>query len=259
MFYSGSERKLCSEIANLFAEVPDTTSLNANIFISPHAGYIYSGLTASHLFARLQREQFKTVIVVSPSHQEYFRGVSVYPGSAYATPLGDVAIDKQKAKLLGEESKFIFFGEQGHRKEHGVEVQLPFLQYALGPFSFVPVVMGAQDEYIIDELAEKLALVMDADTALVVSSDLSHYHKKTVADKLDSRVASHLQSFSHAALYDELQRGTCEACGGGGIIAAMRVIEKIYKPNTAILHRSDSGDVTGDTAQVVGYLSASLN
>lgn len=258
-FYSEEPDELRLHIATLFEQVPEKKNTDSAFFIAPHAGYIYSGLTASYLYTRLQKKQFRTIVVISPSHYDYFRGISIYPGTSYETPLGEVVIDKEKADKLIADSKLIRYSEQGHRQEHAVEVQLPFLQYALGDFLFIPIVMGTQDEETIDELADKLQYIIGDDTAIVVSSDLSHFHKKNAANIIDGRLAAHIQSFNHEALYNDLQSGICEACGGGGIVAAMRVISALNKPKPDILHRSDSGDFSGDNSRVVGYLSATLS
>lgn len=259
MFYSEDNAELRLHIQTLFGEVADTSETTARVFVAPHAGYMYSGLTAAHLFAKLRKNQFRTAIVISPSHQEYFQGISIFPGSAYITPFGEVPVNKQKADIMTKGSTLLHYSERGHRGEHAVEVQLPFLQHVLGDFDFIPVVMGFQDNEAIAALADRLQLVLDDETAIVVSSDLSHFHKKSAANVIDTRLTGHITAFNHHALYTDLQSGICEACGGGGIVAAMRVVENCSTPQPVILHRSDSGDTSGDNSRVVGYLSATLN
>ncbi len=258
-FYHGSSAKLEDDINTLFYAARQISPLNSTAFIVPHAGYLYSGLTAAHVYANLYPGRYKSVIIISPSHYEYFEGISIYPGKAYRTPLGEVPIDSEKAVFLTEKSRYIFFGEQGHRREHGVEVHLPFLQKINSSFSFVPVVIGTRDNEMIDELAQKLSALIDEDTLLIASSDLSHFHTREIAGKLDGLLTKHVVNFDYNNLQNDILTGACEACGAGAIIALMKALDGKQISNPVILHKSDSSDVTRNTSAVVGYLSASLN
>ncbi len=258
-FYPSNPKQLKEEI-NLLLTVskPEMKLSNLVGIVSPHAGYIYSGRTAAFGYNLLRNKNYKTVIIISPSHKEYFPGISIYDGDAYETPLGKVPVNKDAALKLAEGSKIIFLGTAGHNEEHAVEVQLPFLQTVLYNFSIVPVVMGDQGKIFIDELANKLAGVMNDSTVIVASSDLSHYHNKIEAYNLDSIVEKRIEQFDFEGLQKDLERGNCEACGGGPIIAMMKASSILGKKQAALLDRSDSGDSTGDDLEVVGYLSAAI-
>ncbi len=258
-FYPSNSKQLKEEI-NLLLSVSKPEAGIANLIgiISPHAGYIYSGRTAAYAYNLLRTKNFKTVIIISPSHREYFPGISIYDGDAYETPLGEVPINKGMAEKITAGSKLIFQGISGHKEEHAVEVQIPFLQSVLYNFSVVPIVMGDQGKIYINELARKLAEVIDNSTLIVASSDLSHYHNKIEAYELDSIVEKRIEEFDYEGLQLDLEQGNCEACGGGPIIAMMKAASMLDKKKSAILDRSDSGDSTGDDLEVVGYLSAAV-
>ena len=153
-------------------------------------------------------------------------------------------------------TNIIFKGYEGHRREHALEVQLPFLQSVLQDFKIVPVVMGDQSKRNIDALAKKLAEVSDDETLIVASSDLSHFYSKSQADKLDSVVEKRVREFDYESLQFDLENHTCEACGGGPIVALMKAANLKNIRHSMVLSRTDSGDVTGDNSEVVGYLSA---
>lgn len=257
MFYPADEENLKTEV-DLLLSITDTENKfnNAVGLISPHAGYMYSGKTAAVGFNAVSEKKIDTVIIISPSHNEYFAGVSIYNGDAYRTPLGAVEINKSISEKLSEEGKFIFEGIEGHRKEHAIEVQIPFLQRIFENFSIVPVVMGDQRDVFVDKLADKLAEVIDDKTLIVASSDMSHFYPKEKASHLDSIVEEHIKKFDYAGLQKDLNNRICEACGGGPIVAMMKAADKAGKTRSKILARSDSGDVTGDDSSVVGYLSA---
>ncbi len=108
----------------------------------------------------------------------------------------------------------------------------------------------------LDKLAKKLAELSDDETLIVASSDLSHFYSKSHADRLDSIVEKRIREFDFNNLQTDLDTHVCEACGGGPIVALMKSADLKNVRHSLVLNRSDSGDVTGDNKEVVGYLSA---
>lgn len=228
-----------------------------NALVTPHAGYTYSGLTAAYGYNTINGKKYSTVIILSPSHHEYFPGISIYDGDAYETPLGLVPVNHDISELLVKGSKRIYRGKEGHREEHAIEVQLPFLQTVLNDFSIVPVVMGDQNQVYVEALAESLASVLNDETLVVVSTDLSHYHSHQKADLMDAKIAEQIEMLNYTGLMRDLNSGKSEACGGGLILALLKAVEQ--KQNKAkVIHRTTSGEVSLDYQQVVGYLSAAI-
>lgn len=256
-FYPSDPQKLNKEISEMLDNSKIGRSFK-NIFgiVVPHAGYIYSGNTACYAFNLIRDKKYKTVVVISPSHSEYFPGISVYEGDAYETPLGVIEVDREKAEKLCEDSRIIFKGVQGHGREHALEVQLPILQSVLKDFKIVPIVIGDQGKMFVDELAVHLVNIYDEHTLIVASSDLSHFHDSVTADHLDSIVEKRINDFDFNKLQSDLESNNCEACGGGPIVAMMKTASLLNITHSEVLKRTDSGDVTGDKNEVVGYLSA---
>jgi MEMO1 family protein len=260
MFYEDSPLVLKKNIEGYLkdAGVPEIKGV-IHAIISPHAGYVYSGFTAAHAYKILKGQKYDCVIAVGPSHREYFEGISIYPGDAYLTPLGEVKINKAVRTDLLKSSHRILLREEGHRSEHSIEVQLPFLQSVLGEFSFVPVIMGDQRAQFCIELADALEKASAKRRILLVaSSDLSHFHPSEEAVKLDERVVSEVQNFDPEKFIEKLEEETFEACGGGPIAAVMQTARKLGANKVEILHYCNSGDITGDKQSVVGYLSAAF-
>lgn len=256
-FYPRNPIELSNQIDSFLKEAnPDFKADKTIGLVSPHAGYVYSGKTAAYGFNQLLNKDIENVIIISPSHREYFPGISVYDGDGYETPLGKVKINQKIADSLINGSKLIFRGIQGHRMEHAVEVQIPFLQKILKNFNIVPVVMGDQGKIFVDELSERLADIADEKTIIIASSDMSHFYDAETANKLDSVVENHINNFTYEELHHDLETKKCEACGGGPIVVLMKTADLLSKQKARVLHRSDSGDVTGDKSEVVGYLSA---
>jgi hypothetical protein len=258
-FYPGDKDKLREQIDWLLRiDYKDNVLNNIAGLVAPHAGYIYSGRTAAFAYNTIKNKNYKTVIIISPSHKEYFPGVSVYEGDGYITPMGVVNVNKDIVNQLTEGSINIFKGSEGHRQEHGVEVQLPFLQFIFQDFNIVPIVMGDQSKIYIDELAERISDSVDENTLVIASSDLSHFYSRHIAKKLDSIVEKRINDYDYEGLYSDLEHKRCEACGGGPIIAMMKSIDLKGKNKAIVLNRSDSGDTTKNIDEVVGYLSAAV-
>lgn len=259
MFYPAEENELRNEISMLLSG-SETRAVPGNIraIIAPHAGYLYSGRTAAYAYKMLEGKKFSTVVVISPSHREYFPGACIFEGSAYRTPLGDIPVNEALREKVLDGAKDIFSGTKGHRLEHALEVQLPFLQMLLEGFTVLPIVIGDQHKSFVYELADRLARSVDDKTLIVASSDMSHFHTKQKAYNLDSVVEERIKAFDYEGLLTDLELRRCEACGGGPIAAVMRTASLLGAKKSMIIDRSDSGDVTGDNSEVVGYLSAVL-
>ncbi len=260
MFYPHDGKNLMKQVVELTERAkPKRIKGNLIALISPHAGYLYSGLTAAHGFKLLKGKSYDTVVIIAPSHHEYFEGVSVYPGNAYRTPLGEVLIDIELRKELLKSTSLIKESSQGHGDEHAVEVQLPFLQIELTNFKLLPIVIGNQTKDVIYKVGEVIGSVLRNKKALIVAStDLSHYHPYDVAIKLDKIAIDHIAKFDYENLLSDLNDQNTEACGGGAAAAALIAANILGANKVELLHSCNSGDITGDKGGVVGYMSAAV-
>ncbi len=263
-FYTSDPDALRLEIETLINDaVPPDISGDILALICPHAGYVYSGHVAASGYALLKEGQFETVVVISPCHVEYFRFASIYDGDAYETPLGLVKIDKELSREIASLSDFVQIGPDGHgtgprgRGEHSLEVQIPFLQVALGDFRIVPIVMGDQSADVVDGLGAALAGALEGRNILIVAStDLSHFHDDGTARKLDGEFLKQLEAFDSDGLKRSIASGKTEACGGGPSAAAMIASANLGGQGCTVLKYANSGDISGDHGNVVGYVSA---
>jgi len=237
--------------------------------LAPHAGYVYSGATAAAAYAALGAWRPGRVVVLAPSHREAFPGACAWspaPGRAapgcWGTPLGEVEVDHDFLARWGSATPLLRFGAEGHRGEHSLELQLPFLQRALGRFRLAPVVLGEQSGSTVNTLALSLAEVLSAEeppvaTLIVASSDLSHFHPLAEARELDGRF---LELFSHGdpdKLREALGDGRCEACGGGPAAAMLACCVRLMaEPRVRLLDYRTSAEAGGDASSVVGYGAA---
>ncbi len=256
MFYPAERNRLSDTVVKYLDMVPSDRYGNHLGIVSPHAGYHYSGKTSAYSVKTLKNTVPKRVVVMGPSHYKFFDGSCVYNGDVYRTPLGDLPVDLEFARELSKINNLVFAGEAGHGREHSIEVILPFLQMTIGGFNLVPVIMGNQNEENIEALSSALSELYSEDTILVASSDLSHFHPRSLAKKLDSVVAEDINMNDPDKLLGDIISDRCQACGGGLIVTMMKVLNEKAGAKSRVLHLTDSGETTGDTSEVVGYLSS---
>jgi len=263
LFYPGSVHELEKNIQSYLSSVSipdDVVNAHINAIIVPHAGYVYSGQTAAYAYNAVMNKSYDAIIVVGPSHKKYFKGISLYPGDAYRTPLGDVKIDKELRDDMIDENNRIVLSDEGHIEEHSIEVQLPFLQLIFGDFQFVPVVMGDQTRSTVEKLSRKIDEICHRKNALLIAStDLSHYYPYESAVNIDSGVIDAVSRYDHDGLMTRLEQRHVEACGGGPMVAVMEASKLLGGKVSHVLHYCNSGDVSGDKSAVVGYLAASMS
>jgi AmmeMemoRadiSam system protein B len=219
---------------------------------------MYSAGVAARAYRQIVDQDYEVVAVISPSHREYFTEISVYDGHAYSTPLGIIPVDKELAEALVDTNSQIILSEKGHRfDEHALEVQLPLLQEVLNDFKLLPIVIGEHSYDNIVTLADGLATVLQERKALIVaSSDLSHFYDAQKARSLDNLVVERIKQFDEEKLFNDLQSGKCEMCGGGPVVTTMKASKLLGANSSEVLTYRHSGDISGDRNEVVGYLSA---
>jgi AmmeMemoRadiSam system protein B len=258
-FYPATEQQLRSDLDQMFRTVqPVQVTGTIHGLVAPHAGYMYSGSVAASAYQLIRKKTFDTVVVIAPSHRDPFAGVSVFSGS-YSTPLGSIPSHMELIERLTAESDVIRKSDLGHRDEHSLEVQLPFLQYCLHDFQLVPLVMGSQNWKTCSELGELLGKTLrHTNSIIIASSDLSHYHDQTTANRLDQVIIDAFNDFNEERLYEDVSSGKCEACGAGPMIAMMIASKRLGATHAQVICYQTSGEISNDYNQVVGYLAGMI-
>lgn len=257
-WYPGDPSVLRRDIAGYFRKVPDRELPGEVVgLIAPHAGYRYSGQVAAYAYRLVRGKKYDAVVLIGPSHRVAFPGVSVWGGGAFETPLGRVPVHEKLVEEMKRSCGIIIDFPAAHAGEHSLEIQLPFLQVALGDFSFVPLVMGDQNAATCRNLAEVIVQAGKNRRLLIVaSSDLSHFHEDKKARALDGVALKHMQDNDVEGLLENLARDQTEACGGGPMAVAMLAARGLGASHSLVLKYAHSGEVTGDHQSVVGYASA---
>ncbi len=253
-FYPATAEKIEAMIAHfnrlLDENVKDPSILQTKTqaVIVPHAGYVYSGFTANVAHRLLGNSKPERVVVIGPSHRVYLQGTSVSEQERFETPLGELPIDRTLAAEIIRRFGMGFV--PAAHQEHSTEVQMPFIKHYLPDVSVVEMVYGDEDPRNLAPVIEWL--LGDPGTAVVISTDLSHYYDIEKAKALDSICLDAVARLDPS----ELHRG-CEACGKIGV-EAMVIAAKDMGRKPVLLDYRTSADASGDTSQVVGYMSAAF-
>ena len=246
MFYPHSATALSADVRSYLAAArsPDLGRPTPKALIVPHAGYIYSGPVAATAYVRLlpAHSTIRRVVLLGPARRVALRGIALPDASAFSTPLGAIDIDQDAAATLRRQSGIGISGA-AHAEEHALEVQVPFLQSVLDRFTLVPLVVGYASG---DEVAAVLDLLWGGDeTVIIVSSDLSHYHRYADAQSIDRATADTI--LNEASTLDHEQ-----ACGATPINGLLTVARR-RALRVELCDLRNSGDTAGDRSRVVGY------
>jgi MEMO1 family protein len=255
-FYPEQPKRLESFLTTSFQTISnDNTIASPRGLICPHAGYVYSGRTASFSFEAVKTITPKTIVILGPSHRIPFNGVSIDNATAYGTPLGNISIDNSLSETLRNHHPSIDFIEEAHIQEHSIEVELPFLQVLYQhSFKIISIVMGQQTQPLINTLAEALIEHCDSENTLIIaSSDFSHFYSAEKAEKMDRRALDLITNREMESFYKENNNGKIQCCGFGPIMVTDLVMKAWSVTNCKERHYCHSGDVSGDLSSVVGY------
>ena len=253
-FYPSNRKELEKMLTTFFEKARKEVKERENAIgiIVPHAGYIYSGLTAAYAYASLPKNPKKTIVIIGPNHTGYGSEVSVYPGGKWKTPLGEVEVNEEFVDEIIKNCKLAEKDEAAHIYEHSIEVQLPFLQFLCGNnFKIVPICLMNQSLEVAECLANAL-MKTKKEFLLVASSDLNHYENYEVTQKKDIELIKTIISLDLKKFYQTLERLNVSACGYG-VIATLMSLTKKMNGKIELIKHSTSAEVSKDYLNVVGY------
>jgi len=270
-WYEGNPKTL-ARIVDQYLDQAELPELPGEVIavIAPHAGHKYSGAVAGYAFAAVRGETlrrsaqgrpFDLVAILSPMHQPYYESLLTTAHEAYATPLGEVPVDKEVIADLDARLRTVL-GEGltpvAYDQEHSLEIELPFLQRALAEeFKLLPVMVRAQSAKVSQLLGAALAETLCGKNALIVAStDLSHFYTQKEAVAFDTEMLRRIESFSPEDVFRAEKDEQGFACGLGALTAVLWAARALGADTVKVLRHATSGDVTGDFSSVVGYGAA---
>ena len=254
-FYDARPDRLDRDVrARLAAAGGDAPPRGAFGAIVPHAGYVYSGSVAAATYARLRIPG--VCVILCPNHTGRGAPAALDPSDAWRTPLGDVPVDRRLAGRIAELAPSLEEDAEAHRREHSLEVQLPFLQALRPDVAFVPICIGEPRLALCREIGDALAAVRAEEAEpplLLASSDMNHYESREIGRRKDDLALARTEKLDAEGLFRTVLTESISMCGFLPATALLFAARGAGAGPAAIVARRDSGDETGDTSSVVGY------
>jgi AmmeMemoRadiSam system protein B/AmmeMemoRadiSam system protein A len=269
-FYSSDPEVLKADLRKFFSQAkPCTSTGNVLAIISPHAGYVFSGVVAASAFNQIDKnKKYDNIFVIGSSHYVAFDGAAIYNKGNFETPLGTVQVNIDLANKLINDYDVFIYNDQAHTNEHSLEVQLPFLQYLLKDnFRIVPILLGTHSTDICYKIAEALLPYFNENNLFVISSDFSHYPAYKDACTVDRQTAEAIKSNS-VEKFAEVINSTMEKnvpgletclCAWPTVLSLLFMTQNDPEININLIEYRNSGDTDeGDKSRVVGYNAISF-
>lgn len=230
--------------------------------ISPHAGYVYSGAIAAHGFAELAFDGKPDVfIIVGIDHRGYGSSpASIQTEGGWETPFGIANINNEiSTKILSNSSK-ISDSPNSHSAEHSLELQVPFIQFIFGEKAeIIPIMISSGSFSIFQEVGNAIAEgAKDSNVSLIASTDFTHFESAKDAKKQDEKAIDAILKLDEELLYNTVKDYRISMCGYGSTSTVIHAAKKLGANKAKLLKYGNSGEVSGDFQQVVGYGSLKL-
>jgi AmmeMemoRadiSam system protein B len=259
-FYQGSPSALRDQVER-FVDI-DVKKVKALGIVSPHAGVVYSGSVAGAVYSRVELPE--TFVLIGPNHTGLGAPVSLMTKGSWETPLGTIRINEDLAATVLAKSRRIHEDAIAHLREHSLEVQLPFIQYLKKEFSIVPIQMmdtrletcievGDAIASAIAECGVRSAEFKKKGVLIVASSDMSHYVSAETAKNKDHKAINRILELDAQGLYYTVRDEGISMCGFGPAVAMLTACKVLGATKAELVKYTNSGEVSGDYDQVVGY------
>lgn len=256
-FYPGDAPTLGQEVCRLVASAHvEPEPGRTVVVIVPHAGYVYSGATAGHAYARVRGKHPRRILLIGCSHRALVPTSSVYCSGAFACPTGLLPIDEAMAEIVAERLRSV--DTRSHMFEHSLEVQLPFVAAMFGSVPIVPILFGSPPTQWHVTAGQILAELADPQDLMVASTDLSHYSNEEAANELDQRTIRHILAMDPVSLRDSADTGDCAMCGASAVVVAVSFARAMGAAKAELLDYRTSAAASGDRSRVVGYAAISM-
>jgi len=258
-FYPGSPKALKLAISELLPSEYELKKKKGIAVVSPHAGYIYSGNLAAKTLSSIMIPE--TVVIIGTNH--HGTGFSAALSTrTWNMPFGPVPIDMDFSTHLLTNSSHIKHDETAHGSEHSLEVQIPFLQYLQKQLSIVPLAISHVSLSVCLEIAESLTQTIKLsgkEVLLVASTDMSHYEPRRIAEQKDLLAIKCIKELKPEKLYHTVKDNNISMCGVLPVAITLFAAKILGATSTKLIGYTDSGYVSGDTDQVVGYAGLSIS
>jgi AmmeMemoRadiSam system protein B len=256
-FYPGGEESLRTALSQLIPEHASPKPVKG--IISPHAGYVYSGAIAGRVFSQVAIPA--TVLIIGPNHHGTGAAAALYPDGEWLTPLGTTIINSRLNALLLQHTPYVQSDSAAHRLEHSLEVQLPFIQRLRPDATISALCIGHGDYAPLRDIGHGIAAAIKeygGEVLIVASSDMTHYESADVARQKDHQALDRVLALDGKGLLEVCQKRGITMCGVAPATVMIEAALQLGATQAELVMYGNSGDVTGDNQQVVGYAAVTV-
>ena len=225
--------------------------------VSPHAGYMYSGACAGKGFGRIALDG--TVILLGINHFHYGTGspLAIDGHDEWETPLGRIRLDRELRFELSDKSRFFAVDLDAGCDEHSLEVQVPFIQYLNPVTKLLPIVVYSRNLPELLECGNEIGRLFAgrSDLTMVASTDMSHYIPADEARELDFQAIGEILRLDPEGLYKTVSRLGISMCGVAPTVVMLAAAREAGATRAELIDYTNSGEVSGNLKEVVGYAS----
>ncbi|HEY6560261.1 MAG TPA: AmmeMemoRadiSam system protein B [Polyangiaceae bacterium] len=262
-FYPALPVALAAEVERCLRSGSETHAppKRAIAVVAPHAGYVYSGAIAGRTFASVRIPA--SVIVLCPNHTGLGQPCSLWPRGRWRIPGAEVPVDADLAELLRVRMALVP-DLLAHEREHAIEVQIPLLRALNSNLRVVPICLSRLTFAECRALGEGLAdvvcsLPLEARPLIVASTDMSHYISASLAEQLDALALARIRELDAQGLHELVERERLSMCGYVPTTVALVASKALGGACARLIEYGNSGEVSGDFEQVVGYAGLVVN
>jgi AmmeMemoRadiSam system protein B len=251
-FYPGSSDALKGMIESMVDD--NVEKVEAVGLVSPHAGYIYSGMVAGAVISRVKFKD--TFVILGPNHTGRGKAFSIMTEGKWETPLGMIEIDSELGKRILASSSYLEEDHVAHQFEHSLEVQLPFLQYFKPDVRIVPVLIAHASGATYKKIGRELASAIKGSKkgiVILASSDMTHYEPHETARRKDRQAIEAILDLDEDELLRRVDEFDISMCGYAPVVALISTAKELGAKNAELVKYQTSGDTSGDYSSVVGY------
>ena len=253
-FYPGRPAELHEELEKHLAGQAGPKIAKPTACVSPHAAYIYSGQVAGAVYSSMELPD--RFVILCPNHTGRGAPLAIMSEGAWQTPLGNAPVDSPLASALKKKCHLLFEDAQAHRREHALEVQLPFLQKLRPAMCFVPIAVGIEAYEALELLGAALAEAIagaGGGVLIVASSDMNHFENDERTRQKDRRAIDQVLALDPRGLYDTVRREHISMCGYCPTVAALIASRRLGASKAELVRYATSAEASGDYSRVVGY------
>jgi AmmeMemoRadiSam system protein B len=249
-FYPAEPGRLAAEVSRHLAAGGAAAPSPALGILAPHAGYVYSGDIAGATYASV--EVPARAVVLCPNHTGLGRPAALWADGGWRTPLGTVPVDAELCRVLAG-CPLVEPDREAHRREHALEVQLPFLKARRADVAIAPLCLGPLRLEGCREVAAAVAEAARQGALVVASSDMSHYLPAAEGERRDRRALERVLALDPEGLYETVRREDISMCGVIPATVMLLAARELGATSARLVRYGHSGLVSGDLDAVVGY------